>query len=412
MSDYNTGNVPTAEELRASGINLNKLRNAIATGMIDPYNLGVGSNIPFTYDQLKGIEGGLAKSMDPAITDIQARIATADKAASNSSSNSNQMIDNERALLTAFNNSPIVKEYNAAKQAYQMIGSISSVSKNPAQHQALITKYAKFLDPTSVVRESEFAITKKYSQSKLNQISKEIQHAMNGTGVLSKDAIEAIQGATKELFNSYAGNYESFKKQMEGLAARQGMNPENVTFDYSGGLDNMSGSSGSTRVINGVQYQMNPSDGKWYPLTKVGGGTNSASNVSSLQDAMRRIARNESDGSGGYKALGPKITNPKSQYYGQRAIGKYQVMEGNIPAWSKEALGYSITPQQFYNNPALQEKIVAVKMMQYYNDKTKGNGNWADVASVWFTGGPRSTGANKKDVLGTSGAQYVNKFLS
>lgn len=412
MSDYNTGNVPTAEELRASGINLNKLRNAIATGMIDPYNLGVGSNIPFTYDQLKGIESGLAKSMDPAITDIQARIATADKVAANSSSNSNQMIDNERALLTAFNNSPIVKEYNAAKQAYQMIGSISSVSKNPAQHQALITKYAKFLDPTSVVRESEFAITKKYSQSKLNQISKEIQHAMDGTGVLSKDAIEAIQGATKELFNSYAANYESFKKQMEGLAARQGMNPQNVTFDYSGGLDNLNGSSGSTRVINGVQYQMNPSDGKWYPLTKVGGGTNSASSVNSLQDAMRRIARNESDGSGGYKAIGPKITNPKSQYYGQRAIGKYQVMQGNIGPWSKEILGYSVTPQQFYNNPQLQDKIVAGKMMQIYNDKTKGNGNWADVASVWFTGGPRSYGANKKDVLGTSGAQYVNKFLS
>ena len=412
MSDYNTGNVPTAEELRASGINLNKLRNAIATGMIDPYNLGVGSNIPFTYDQLKGIESGLAKSMDPAITDIQARIATADKVAANSSSNSNQMIDNERALLTAFNNSPIVKEYNAAKQAYQMIGSISSVSKNPAQHQALITKYAKFLDPTSVVRESEFAITKKYSQSKLNQISKEIQHAMDGKGVLSKDAIEAIQGATKELFNSYAANYESFKKQMEGLAARQGMNPENVTFDYSGGLDNLNGSSGSIRVINGVQYQMNPSDGKWYPLTKVGGGTNSASSVNSLQDAMRRIARNESDGSGGYKAIGPKITNPKSQYYGQRAIGKYQVMQGNIGPWSKEILGYSVTPQQFYNNPQLQDKIVAGKMMQIYNDKTKGNGNWADVASVWFTGGPRSYGANKKDVLGTSGAEYVRNFLS
>jgi len=412
MSDYNTGNVPTAEELRASGINLNKLRNAIATGMIDPYNLGVGSNIPFTYDQLKGIESGLAKSMDPAITDIQARIATADKVAANSSSNSNQMIDNERALLTAFNNSPIVKEYNAAKQAYQMIGSISSVSKNPAQHQALITKYAKFLDPTSVVRESEFAITKKYSQSKLNQISKEIQHAMDGKGVLSKDAIEAIQGATKELFNSYAANYESFKKQMEGLAARQGMNPENVTFDYSGGLDNLNGSSGSIRVINGVQYQMNPSDGKWYPLTKVGGGTNSASSVNSLQDAMRRIARNESDGSGWYKAIGPKITNPKSQYYGQRAIGKYQVMQGNIGPWSKEILGYSVTPQQFYNNPQLQDKIVAGKMMQIYNDKTKGNGNWADVASVWFTGGPRSYGANKKDVLGTSGAEYVRNFLS
>ena len=87
-------------------------------------------------------------------------------------------------------------------------------------------------------------------------------------------------------------------------------------------------------------------------------------------------------------------------------------MQGNIGPWSKEILGYSVTPQQFYNNPQLQDKIVAGKMMQIYNDKTKGNGNWADVASVWFTGGPRSYGANKKDVLGTSGAEYVRNFLS
>lgn len=166
-------------------------------------------------------------------------------------------------------------------------------------------------------------------------------------------------------------------------------------------------------------YTQVGSDGKKYrvisanevvPLdsfNRVGSGTKTASGqVSSLQDAMRRIARNESDGSGGYMAIGPVVQ--KGMYKGQRAIGKYQVMQGNIAPWSKEILGYSVTPQQFYNNPQLQDQIVAGKMQQYY----KRYGNWGDVASAWFTGGPLAKNANKKDTFGTTGAQYVNKFLS
>jgi hypothetical protein len=40
------------------------------------------------------------------------------------------------------------------------------------------------------------------------------------------------------------------------------------------------------------------------------------------------------------------------------AVGKYQVMKGNIPGWSKQVLGYSISWQTFRDSPALQEKIV------------------------------------------------------
>lgn len=141
-------------------------------------------------------------------------------------------------------------------------------------------------------------------------------------------------------------------------------------------------------------------DGTW-SFNQVGGGTNTA--IGGLSDAMKRIARNESP-SGNYKELGPVVTS--GQYKGQRALGLYQVMPGNIPAWSKEALGYSITPQQFLNSPQLQEKIVAHQMTQAY----KKYGNWSDVASVWFTGRPLAQGKNARDVLGTSGSEYVRRF--
>lgn len=440
MSDYNTGNVPTAEELRASGINLNKLRNAIATGMIDPYNLGVGSNIPFTYDQLKGIESGLAKSMDPAITDIQARIATADKREA-AGTGTGYSFGSNPALDVILGSGKFTKDQkNLIIQSIQAGSDPATVILNQAKNimggpeSSAVTKSEQALGS---MKELDSLLKQFYaSGGKSSLLSGKYENVLNRLGTLKDPNLAglgvSIAIALQKYRNAVSGTAFSVQEGQEmksvfpSISNTKGLNDvitksrlnalqNDIDTAYRTVLgpaydslksQNVSNSSSSIRVINGTQYQMNPSDGKWYPLTKVGGGTNSASNVNSLQDAMRRIARNESDGSGGYKAVGPVVT--KGMYKGQRAIGKYQVMQGNIAPWSKEILGYSVTPQQFYNNPQLQDKIVAGKMQQIY----KKYGNWADVASVWFTGGPRSYGANKKDVLGTSGAQYVNKFLS
>src|SRR5438874_1867734 len=56
----------------------------------------------------------------------------------------------------------------------------------------------------------------------------------------------------------------------------------------------------------------------------------------SLNDAKAAIAKNE--GSGSYTQLGPMTKG------GAQAYGKYQVMDFNIPTWTKEALGKSLTP--------------------------------------------------------------------
>lgn len=112
------------------------------------------------------------------------------------------------------------------------------------------------------------------------------------------------------------------------------------------------------------------------------------------------IASIESDGSGGYSAVGP--THKKLG----RALGRYQVMEANIGPWSKAALGREVTPDEFMANPAIQDAIFDHRFGSY----VKQYGNPQDAASAWFTGMPRSGGANRRDVLGTSGSQYVAKF--
>jgi hypothetical protein len=119
-----------------------------------------------------------------------------------------------------------------------------------------------------------------------------------------------------------------------------------------------------------------------------------------LQAAREQIAKQESAGSGGYKALGP-VTDT-----GDRAYGRYQVMGANIGNWSKQALGTRLTKDQFLNNPEYQDRIFD-HIFGGYLDKFGMEG----AAQAWF-GGAGSVGkTGRKDVLGTSVGQYGKSFV-
>lgn len=137
---------------------------------------------------------------------------------------------------------------------------------------------------------------------------------------------------------------------------------------------------------------MDPASARVAQAHSVAGG-----DMSPFRDAIASI---ESDGHGGYAAIGP--THPKLG----RALGRYQVMEANIGPWSKSALGREVTPDEFLSNPQIQDAIFDHRFGSYVEKY----GNPQDAASAWFTGLPASQGAGRKDVLGTSGSQYVDKF--
>lgn len=114
------------------------------------------------------------------------------------------------------------------------------------------------------------------------------------------------------------------------------------------------------------------------------------------------IASIESQGSGGYSAVGPQTAK------GNRAYGKYQVMDFNIPTWTQKHLGQKLTPEQFLASPEAQDAVFQGE----FGASVQKYGNPQDAASVWFTGRPASQGAGRSDILGTTGAEYVNKFNS
>jgi hypothetical protein len=132
-----------------------------------------------------------------------------------------------------------------------------------------------------------------------------------------------------------------------------------------------------------------------------------------LDEAMEGLHARETmgtDASGQtkpYLMRGPEINDPSSMYYGQKAMGTYQIMPGNLKEWSTEAAKAGVIPgpvteDEFMKNEDLQEKIARFKVKQLL-DKYH---NMTDVRSVWFTGRPFKEAHGRSDTHHTV-EQYV-----
>lgn len=139
-----------------------------------------------------------------------------------------------------------------------------------------------------------------------------------------------------------------------------------------------------------------------------GNGTNPLANPGQQASAnpqvaniMARIAHVESGGSQNPYSLVGKNTGK-----GDHALGKYQVLASNVPEWTQEALGHSMTPQEFLASPESQEKVAQYMV----NKHLQAGKSPQDIGSIWFTGKPLAEAGNVKDAYGTTPSQYINKM--
>lgn len=82
------------------------------------------------------------------------------------------------------------------------------------------------------------------------------------------------------------------------------------------------------------------------------------------------------------------------------ALGKYQVMPGNVASWTKAATGKSYTPQQYLASPQLQETTAQYMLKNYYNKYGP-----AGAAVSWYSG----EGNAKKYMANPNAPQYTRK---
>ncbi len=134
------------------------------------------------------------------------------------------------------------------------------------------------------------------------------------------------------------------------------------------------------------------------PLNALGQGSASTTQTGSAMGFAPAIAKIESGGN--YNEVGPAV------HGGDRALGKYQVMASNVPQWTKEALGVSMTPEQFLASPQAQDAVFNAKFGSYVQ-KYGPEG----AARAWFAGEGGMNNPNAKDVLGTTVAGYAKNFM-
>jgi hypothetical protein len=131
--------------------------------------------------------------------------------------------------------------------------------------------------------------------------------------------------------------------------------------------------------------------------------------VEGLAKSLKNIESSRGSYAGNYGAIGQKTEK------GSRAYGAYQIMDFNIPSWTKEALGYEMTPEQFLQDKDAQDQVAKAKIEQYYRKY----GNSADVASAWHSGRPfeqaAASGAQEHlagGKLGTKTTSYVPQVVA
>jgi len=96
------------------------------------------------------------------------------------------------------------------------------------------------------------------------------------------------------------------------------------------------------------------------------------------------------------------LVNPHSG-----ALGYGQVMPENVKPWTLEALGYSLTAQEFLQSPNLQLKVIKYQLTKAYNSQSVSGRSEEEVlrrvASIWYSG--------QAKLWNNSRPQYYNGHL-
>lgn len=108
---------------------------------------------------------------------------------------------------------------------------------------------------------------------------------------------------------------------------------------------------------------------------------------------------------GGAKGYVNVTTTTNSKGQPQSALGRYGIMDFNLPQWSNEVLGRVVTQEEFLSHPEIQDQIFDAKMGQYLQKYgIEGAGR------AWLGGSGGVTNPNATDPLGTSTGRYGSQF--
>lgn len=196
--------------------------------------MAAGPYVKKTAPQTSYIDAGGRKLLvDDATGEILADLGTDGSAITSA----NQMTDNERALFGQFRGEQIVKDFNnivGQKLAFDKV--ITNGVGGPAD-LAMVYMFMKGLDPSSVVRETEYATASQSGNIFQGIFAKYNGYLKEEGGFLPNNVKLEFQNLVNQRLSAQKMQYDNLKSQYGEMAQRQGMNPANVTLDYQAVLD-------------------------------------------------------------------------------------------------------------------------------------------------------------------------------
>jgi hypothetical protein len=139
--------------------------------------------------------------------------------------------DLEVKLFDKFNKEPLVTNYDKIQTSLAQAEDLVSAPSSPSNDQSLIIMFNKILDPTSVVREGEFAITERGGGA-LNSMQQAFEK-FKGDGRLTPDVRQKMIGAIRILSGEAKSAYDRKKYQYSEFAKKQGLDPSRILIDQN-----------------------------------------------------------------------------------------------------------------------------------------------------------------------------------
>lgn len=139
-------------------------------------------------------------------------------------------------IASAFDNEPVVKNFNIVKEGYDYALSIGAKS-NPTStdDQGLIYAFAKAQDPNSVVKEGEYITVQKYSQSLIQQKWADAKRMAQNVAFLTPEARKNMIATIKSKYSAsekaYQNVYNEYTRQVNDAYSGA---PRQIT-NYLGG---------------------------------------------------------------------------------------------------------------------------------------------------------------------------------
>lgn len=117
-------------------------------------------------------------------------------------------------IAGAFDNEPVVKNFNVVQEGYDFVKNITGKTKpTSADDQGLVYAFAKAMDPNSAVKEGEYITIQKYNQSLIQQGWANAKRIVSNEPFLTDEARQQMQATIQSKYQAATEAYNQVRNE-------------------------------------------------------------------------------------------------------------------------------------------------------------------------------------------------------